>query len=115
MSRAEYWVEDGMHVIRSLDFDVIAGDPDFSRALKQFGEKAQSLWEYLSGLESISDHENETFVVLARRFTDLFRELERREEERRRKLISINFRRRRGEHNWQPVSTPGPFSQPSPA
>jgi hypothetical protein len=68
VSNAEHWLEDGVHVLRSTEFDVIAGDPDFQRALEIFCEKAEDLWSYLSTLETISDNENEVFLQLAPRF-----------------------------------------------
>lgn len=118
VSFAEHWVEDGAHVIRSLDFDVIAGDPDFQRAIDQFVEKAEDLWSYLSGLEVISENENEMFLTMAPRFLKIYKELERREARRRERLISINLGRvrQRGQHslrNWRP-STPAPVSHLSP-
>jgi hypothetical protein len=108
---AEHWEEDGVHVIRGLEFDVIAGDPDFQAAVDQFVEKTQDLWSYLSGLEHLTDNENETFLLLAPRFLKIYKELERREAQRRQKLVSINLHRwrQRGEQhlrNWQPRSTP---------
>lgn len=117
VSFAEHWEEDGVHVLRSLDFDVTAGDRDFQRAVDQFVEKAEDLWSYLSGLETISDNENEMFLKMAPRFLKIYKELERREARRRQRVISINFGRlrQRGEHslrNWRP-SIPAPASQPS--
>ncbi len=118
VSDAAHWEEDGVHVLRSLDFDVTAGDPDFDRAIDQFVEKAEDLWIYLSELETITENENETFLKLAPRFLAIYRELERREASRRRRVISINFSRfrQRGEHplrNWRPSSIPASASQPS--
>lgn len=117
VSFAEHWEENGIHVIRSLDFDVTAGDADFHRAIDQFVEKAEDLWSYLSGLESISDNENEMFLKLAPRFLEIYKELERREARRRERVISINLGRlrQRGEQslrNWRP-SIPASVSQPS--
>jgi len=117
VSFAEHWEEDGTHVLRSLDFDVVAGNEDFQRAIDQFVEKSEDLWSYLSGLETISDNENEMFLKMAPRFLNIYKELERREASRRESIISINFGRlrQRGEHslrNWRP-STPASVSQPS--
>jgi hypothetical protein len=116
VSFAEHWEEDGIHVLRSLDFDVVAGDSDFQRAVDQFVEKAEDLWSYLSGLETISDNENEMFLKMAPRFLKIYKELERREASRRKRIVSINFGRlrQRDEHslrNWRP-STPASASQP---
>lgn len=117
VSFAEHWREDGIHVIRSLDFDVTAGDSDFQCAVDQFVEKAEDLWSYLSNLETISDNENEMFLNMAPRFLKIYKELERREASRRERVISINFGRfrQRGDHslrNWRP-SIPASVSQPS--
>lgn len=117
VSFAERWEEDGVHVLRSMDFDVIAADKDLQRAVDQFVEKAEDLWSYLSGLDTISENENEMFLKMAPRFLDIYRELERREKARRERVISINFGRlrQRGQHslrNWRP-SQPASASQPS--
>ncbi len=116
VSFAEHWQEDGIHVLRSLDFDVIAGDADLQKAIDQFVEKAEDLWSYLSNLEIISDNENEMFLKLAPRFLEIYKELERREARRRERVVSINVRlRQRGENhlrNWRP-SIPASVSQPS--
>jgi hypothetical protein len=103
----ERWMEDGVHVLRSLDFGVTVGDRDFSRAVDKLGGALEDLWIYLSELESITENENELFVVLASRFHQVFRELEKRVRERKRQRIILNLRRR-GEHpfrSWQPQST----------
>lgn len=117
VSFAEHWEEDGIHILRSLDFDVTSGDADFQKAVDQFVEKAEDLWSYLSGLETISDNENEMFLKMAPRFLEIYKELERREAKRRESIVSINFGRlrQRGEHslrNWRP-SKPASVSQPS--
>jgi hypothetical protein len=117
VSFAERWEEDGIHVLRSLDFDVTAGEANFQKAVDQFVEKAEDLWSYLSGLETISDNENEMFLKMAPRFLEIYKELERREKKRRESVISINFARlrQRGEHslrNWRP-SKPNSASRPS--
>lgn len=122
ISLAEHWLEGGVHVLRSVEFDVIAGDEDFQAAIDQFAEKAEDLWIYLSKQERLTENENETFMLLADRFLEIYklleqREVERREEQqrqRRRLPITINFNRPRGEHplrNWRPQSIPNSASQ----
>lgn len=120
VSDAERWLEDGMHVLRSTEFDVIAGDRDFDGALGQFIDKIEDLWFYLSGLEELTDNENETFLALAPRFLRIHQKLEQLEEDRRRRLISVSFGRlrrlQRGEPllAWHQSSTPAArSSQPS--
>jgi hypothetical protein len=119
ISEGERWVEDDVHVIRSTEVDVIAGDADFQQAVEQFIRKVEDLFHYLSTVEELSDNENETYLRLAPRFLKVYKELERREEERRRRLISISFGRlrERGEHYryWQQsTSTPKHSSVGSP-
>jgi hypothetical protein len=118
VSFAEHWEEDGIHILRSMDFDVTAGEADFQKAVDQFVEKAEDLWSYLSNLETISDNENEMFLKMAPRFLEIYKELERREAKRRERIVSISFGRlrQRGEHslrNWRP-SIPASASRPSP-
>lgn len=115
VSEAQHWVEDGIHVLRSTEFDLVAGDADFQRAVDLFGEKTQDLFWYLADLPHITEVENDTFVLLAPRFMQIQQELERREAQRRRQLVSFPRLKRRGAHdrNWQPLSTPRKFSQPS--
>jgi hypothetical protein len=119
ISEGERWIEDGVNVIRSTEFDVVAGDPDFDKALAQFFGKLEDLWVYLSGVEELSDNENETFLALAPRFLEVYKELERREEERRKRLVSITFgglrRLQRGTplRAWHPSSQPLSSSPPS--
>lgn len=118
VSEGEHWVEDGEHVLRSTEFDVIAGDPDFERALAKFIDKHEDLWIYLSQVEELTDNENETFLALAPRFVAIHREFERREEERRERLINISFGRVRRLQRGAPFrawqsSTQAQSSQPS--
>ncbi len=115
LSEAEHWVEDSIHVIRSLEFDVVAGDPNFEAAVDQFGQKAEDLWTYLGETDRLTENENETFLLLSRRFHAVLRAYEQEEQRRRRRLISVSSRLRHGARTrqWQPLSTPSTSSQPS--
>lgn len=112
LSEAEHWIEDGIHVVRSSEFDLIAGDQDFMVAVNSLGEKTEDLFWYLGEQESLTENENETFLLLAPRFMGIFQELERRETARR-KTFSVNFRRRTQIRDWLPESTHNTSSQPS--
>jgi hypothetical protein len=114
VSEAEHWIEDGIHVLRSSEFDLIAGDPDFIITLNIFGEKTEDLFWYLSERDSLTDNENETFLLLAPRFMGIFQELERREAARHKRVLSINWPRRSTQtRDWLPESTRKTSSQPS--
>lgn len=111
---AEHWLEeDGTHVLRSLEFDVIAGGATLEEAMAAFHDKARDLWVHLGELEEVTEGENELFVAVARRWHAVFAELQRREAERiqmerRRRLINFQFKRARERHfqHWRTSSAP---------
>lgn len=120
VSQAAHWIEEGVHILRSTEFDVIAAHEEFDRAVDLFVEKAQDLYDYLAEKEGISDNEAETFLLLHSRLFPIYkalerRELEREEKQRRVRLITVNLKRRnrRGAHlrTWRPHSTPASASQ----
>lgn len=120
LSEVEHWVEDGDHVFRSLEFDVIAGDPDKGRAITKFIDNALDFRDYLDGLEDRAENEDEMLQLLNSRFSRVASALEGQERARREKLISISLggRRRRQRADlsrfWHPRSTPQQSSsQPS--
>jgi hypothetical protein len=120
ISEVEHWVEDGDFVFRSLEFDVIAGDPDLLRAVSKFVDNASDFRDYLDGLGDRGENEDEMLRLLNSRFSRVARELERQERMRRERFISVSLRRRggRGDHSrvWRPQSTQQrSSSRPSPA
>lgn len=119
LSAGERWVEpDGEHVIRSVEFDVIAGGATFDEALSKFIDGIFDFAVYLSELDDRADNEDEMFQLLAPRMLRVSRELERCYESRRKKpWISINLPRRRRSHEdgrgWHPSSRPLGSQRPS--
>jgi hypothetical protein len=115
------WVEpDGEHVIRSLEFDVIAGGRTFEEALSKFIDSLFDFAAYLGELEDPAENEEEMFHRLAPRLVRLSRELERcRESQRKLPLLSVNLSRRRSKREdvreWQPLSRQRGSRLPSPA
>jgi hypothetical protein len=109
LSEGARWIEpDGEHVIRSLEFDVIAGAPTFSDALSKFIDNIWDFVAYLAELEDLAENEMEMFHRLAPRLIRVSRELERVESRRKRPLVSVNLRRRRRSRKdvrgWHPSS-----------
>lgn len=111
ISEGEWWVEDnGDYVIRSLEFDVIAGGPTFREALAKFIHDVFEFGIYLGELEDPAENEEEMFHLLAPRALRAIREMERVESERveaRPKLRSLLPRRRRSGEDvraWHPSS-----------
>jgi hypothetical protein len=74
-SAAEYFVgDDGVHVIRSLDFDVSAHADDFASAMSMFVDNADDYCSYLADLaesKKATEHELETLGLLVNRLRAL--------------------------------------------
>jgi len=97
LARADAWREDGTYVIRSTQFDVIAEDDDFGRALDTFVtwllDRAAQLAELVGNGEATDDEER-TFAALSARVFPLLREIEMRERR-------LHIRRRRATSTWR--------------
>lgn len=102
----EHWVEDGEHVFRSSEFDLIIGDADFDAAIEKFIEGADDLWGFLEEQQNLTEGEIELVSLIASRFRPLLQELERRERARRRPVLAIPLPRRGVERlvTWRPAS-----------
>lgn len=100
LSRAERWVEDGHHVIRSAEFDCIAEGPDADRVVVAFVDNAFDLMCMLIEVHDsgeATDAERETLELLQSRFARAAWG-ERQKAARRRQVVSRM--RRRGEPHW---------------
>jgi hypothetical protein len=81
--------------------------------------KVRDLASYLRELEDPTDNELELLAAIQGPFAKLAEELERREQERRRRLVSVSFGvLRRGSRGmtlrtWRPESTPSRYLPPS--
>lgn len=111
----EHWIDSDEHVFRSSEFDLIAADRDLQRAVDRFVEGAEDLWTFIVEQDDPSENELELASLVGSRFRPILHELERREQEREHRLISISFvHRRRQLRSWHPSSTaPNNSSQPS--
>lgn len=113
LSRATRWFEDGLHVIRSTEFDCIAEDPDPDGAVTAFVDNAFDLMLALSDLEQsgeATEGEGETLALLVRRFAHAAWDAERREARRQ---VAMSRMRRRGEPHWGRHSPAGSSLRPS--
>jgi hypothetical protein len=120
LSEGERWMEaDGHHVIRSLEFDVIAAGESFEAALSTFIDSLFDFALYLGQLEDPAENEEEMFHRLAPRVLEVTRELERSLESQRRRPITVNFKlpllgtKRETPREWHPLSRPLGSQQPS--
>jgi hypothetical protein len=105
--KVEHWLADGEYVFRSSEFDLIAADRDIQRAVDRFVESAEDLWSFVEEQDDPSENELELASLLGSRFRRILHQLERQEQERRRRLISISFprtRRRGNLRSWHPGS-----------
>ena len=101
LSTASRWYEDGLHVIRSLEFDLMAEDPDPAHVVDVFVENAQDLAMTLVDLQTrgeATEHETETLAVLSQRFFEAAQSMERARARRR---IQIRLRQRGHHHSGQ--------------
>jgi hypothetical protein len=114
LSRAVRWFEDGLHVIRSIEFDCIAEDADPDRAVEAFVDNAFDLMLALSELEQAgeaTEDEHEELALVESRFARAAWDAQRREARRRRARARM---RRRGEPYWGRHSPARSSSLPSP-
>ncbi len=76
LSTADYWIEGDVHVIRSLEFDVIAGGSTFEDALTKFLTELMGFAIYLGELDSPAANEEEMFHRLAPRLARVAQHVE---------------------------------------
>jgi hypothetical protein len=106
LSEARAWREEGVYTVRSTEFDVIAEDEDFDRAIDVFVawliDYAALLAERVDAGKATED-ESRTFAVLSARLFPLLREAEqeRRRHVRRRRVPSSG----RWRHQGTPASS----------
>lgn len=117
ISEVEHWVEDGLHVFRSTEFDCQSEHEDEGEALFAFLQSAEDLLRFLDDLvdaDRATRDEIRIMAKLSRRFYEVYaaqrEELERRQ---RRRLL----RSHSGMHsvNWRRRQTPTNSSRPVPA
>jgi hypothetical protein len=123
LCRVVEWIEDGLHVVSAVDFDLVAVGATEHEAINNFASEARSLVDSIQGLierDEATKEEAELYIRLAQPFLKVIeRELEdlRRKQRRREKRL-IDFprlRRGRGEHNlgWRTASSHGNLKRPS--
>lgn len=102
LTHALYWVEDGVHVVRSREFDLIGEGEDRESAIEMLAGNAHDLVIFLGELIRAGDatpYELETFTTLGARWVEMY---ERHENEMRGRLLP--WRRREEAHHggdWQ--------------
>lgn len=109
LSHAEAWQEDGLYIVRSTEFDLMADDEDFDQALDKF---ATWLLDYgthlatLAGEREATDDELETFATISARILPLFQKMEQQDEARQRKEDpSRHAQRKRRANIWRHQET----------
>jgi hypothetical protein len=104
---AGFWWRDehGDYVIRSSEFDVIAGGGSFQEALHKFVRGVIDFAAYLGELEDLAENEEEMFHRLAPRIAKVAQEFERVDSNSQRQPIVVSLRRRRKPpEQWHPSS-----------
>ena len=121
LSEGMHWLEDGAHVIRSSEFELIGEGDDLDEAVRNFVGHALDLLTYLN--EEIergeaTDHEVRVAGVLGARLGQAYRQVsEDREAEgkQRERFIKLSFtwRHKRQRLNVWLSHPPGNYSHPS--
>lgn len=120
LSEGVRWLEpDGFHVIKSLEFDVIAGGETMEEAVDKFIANLFDFAVYLGELDERAENEEDMFHLLAPRLLRVSQEFERAGEPLERRLpLGIKLRVRRGSREdvrqWHPLSRQHGSQLPSP-
>ena len=97
-----HWIDEGLHVFRSAEFDLIAAAEDEQEAVNQFVDSLEDRLELIANLDEdeVTEDEAQLFRQVTERFFEAWRILEERE---RRRVISIRVgsRRKRSRGNWR--------------
>jgi len=121
ISSVEHWVEEGMNVFRSAEFDCTGEAEDAAEAVHAFVENAEDLFRFLDDLcdaGRATEDETRLLIKLSRRFFEMYEavELEREAESNHRisKLLRLLRQPPSSQPSWQPQQrVPAGFSQPS--
>jgi hypothetical protein len=117
LSEAEHFIgDDGVHTVRSVEFDVAAHADDFEAAVDMFVVNTEDYCSYLAKLaqkKTASPQELETLGLLADRVVAVGRERERESQD----LVSTLLRKLTRQNSptaaWLPPTTPMNSSEPS--
>ncbi len=117
ISDVAYWIEGGDHVFRSVEFDIIAGAPDFDEAISKFIDNAEDLATSIAELDGDdrTAQESQDAMTIFQRLAGAYEESERIEQERRRRMRLLRLLRRRPDSHrgFRPSSSPR-TSSPAP-
>jgi hypothetical protein len=104
LSRVACWCEDGLFVIRSLEYDVIAADEDPRTAVHKFVDTTVAYAQTLGNAEDATRDDVEMALMIMGRMAEIAARLAPAEKPRRRGGLLERARRHRGEqpsHGWQ--------------
>lgn len=121
ISSIEHWVEEGMNIFRSTEFDCMGEAEDAFEAVNAFVDNAEDLFRFLDDLHDAgraTEDETRLLIKLSRRFFEMYEaiELEREAESNHRipKLLRLLRQPASSQPSWQPQQqVPAGFSQPS--
>jgi len=94
LAHAERWFEDGLHVIRSVEFDLLAEDEDEDRVVDVF---VDNFWDMGAALADLvrrgeaTSHEQDLWLLFSQR---MFEEAESSRRQASRRRIQIRLRQR---------------------
>jgi hypothetical protein len=115
ISEVEHWVEDGLHMFRSVEFDCFAQHEDEWGAVEAFIQNAEDLFRFLDDLVDAgraTADEVRTLAKLSRRFYEIYNA--QRTEILRRKVRLLLRPRDVHSVTWQRRRTPDSSLPPVP-
>lgn len=93
LSRVIYWVEDGVHVLRSTEFDISASDEDHQAAVEKFVANAEDLAYFYRDLDDPTVEELETALEILTRIHRAYTSQKKRDAIRRAQIRRLRGRR----------------------
>ena len=110
VSEGERWIEDGVHIIRSTEFELLGQGDSVGEAVEDFIGHAVDYHMYLARLVQENDateHEARVLGELSRRFVEAYEESRKDSERRDSRLFTLTLNlgrrhsRQRPQH-WHP-------------
>lgn len=100
LSRVAYWREDGDHVFRSLEYDVIAADSDPYRAVHGFVQNSVEYARLLSSADERTPEDVELANTIMGRLVAILEAIQLGDERERPILRRLRHGRRRRGNHW---------------
>ncbi len=99
LSEVAYWLEDGHHVFRSTEYDVIVGDADKQTAIAAFVEATEDYADFLAQFESHTVEDLTIATTIFKRLVEIYERAQARHHHRR-TVLSVLRRGHDAARGW---------------